>query len=76
MFLVQLALGSTYTTTNVTTAIFFLAMGLYFEASAHNFRNIFAEIGETTKNSAHDFRLEAKGALIKAVNFHIYIKRY
>lgn len=69
--------GIIYSIANIPTATFFLAIGLYFEACAHQFQIIFTDINELADaNSTIENRLKMKHSLIEAIHYHRSAKRY
>lgn len=69
--------ASIYAIISISTMVFFLATGWYFEACTHHFQTFFGEMGEIGhKNRNFEVGLKLKDSLIKAINFHNSTKRY
>lgn len=80
VFFMQLGFGFGYLFASLPTVMFFLALGLYFEACANHFETIFSDlqrsIVDARQKSMIDVRWNVKKSLVDAVQFHNDIRRF
>lgn len=66
-----------YVALNITIVIFFMSMGLYFEASCKHYRMIFrsvSDIAESCSQLTHQNKQKMKMLMIEAIRFHNKVK--